>query len=58
MLSYGGLHMVEDPERAIDEIARCLESKSRGGQLRMIQMGEACRRANHALMVPPVVGLH
>ena len=30
MLSYSGLHMVSDPERAVRELARCLKP---GGRL-------------------------
>jgi ubiquinone/menaquinone biosynthesis C-methylase UbiE len=58
-LSYSGLHMIDEPRRAIDEIARCLKPGGRvigtaffsGGSRRARWIFEAGRRRGHAL--PP-----
>jgi SAM-dependent methyltransferase len=58
-LSYSGLHMVSEPQRAIDEIARCLKPGGRligttffsGGSRRARWIFEAGNRRGHAL--PP-----
>jgi ubiquinone/menaquinone biosynthesis C-methylase UbiE len=58
-LSYSGLHMIDEPQRAIDEIARCLKPGGRvigtaffsGGSRRARWIFEAGNRRGHAL--PP-----
>jgi ubiquinone/menaquinone biosynthesis C-methylase UbiE len=55
-LSYSGLHMVSEPQRAIDEIARCLKPEGRvigtsffsGGSRRARWIFEAGARRGHA----------
>ena len=58
-LSYSGLHMIDAPQRAIEEIARCLKSGGRvvgtaffsGGSRRARWLFRAGNRRGHAL--PP-----
>jgi ubiquinone/menaquinone biosynthesis C-methylase UbiE len=58
-LSYSGLHMIDEPQRAIEEIARCLKPGGRvigtaffaGGSWRARRIFEAGGRRGHAL--PP-----
>lgn len=58
-LSYSGLHMVDEPERAVEEIARCLKPGGEAigatflsdGSRRAKRLFEIGRRSGHA--IPP-----